>query len=255
MNEPNDIPALRQELERLRQELHRTAKLAELGRLVAVVAHELSQPLLGIKAFAQLLRRRYDEDEFAGPKVRLIEEQARFMEGLVETLREFSRASESSTEGCDPLEPVQAVVRLFADRTRKLKAALVVEAGENLPRVALTKGKLQQVVMNLVGNALDALESKGPGQVKISLKKHPAGLEMVVADTGPGVPLAVRERIFEYFFTTKPADKGTGLGLAICRTLLQEAKGSIRLLEQHELPTVAGAGFNTGFYLLVPAVR
>ncbi len=255
MSEPKDIKALEQELERLRQELRHTAKLAELGRLVAVVAHELSQPLLGVKAFAQLLRRRYEEDEFAGPKVRLIEEQARFMEGLVETLREFSRSGEASTEGCEPLEPVQTVLRLFADRARKLKAGLVVEPEESLPRISLSKGKLQQVVMNLVGNALDALESSSKGQVKIRLRKRPEGLEMIVADNGPGIPPPVRRHLFEYFYTTKPADKGTGLGLAICRTLLEEAGGSIRLLEDEEVTGAAGNSFTTGFSVFVPAAR
>lgn len=253
MSEPKDIEALEQELKRLRQELRHTAKLAELGRLVAVVAHELSQPLLGIKAFAQLLRRRYEEDEFAGPKVRMIEEQSRFMEGLVETLREFSRSGEAGADSCHPLESVQTVLRLFADRARKLKVGLVVEAEEGLPRISLSRGKLQQVVMNLVGNALDALESSNNGRVKIGLHQRAGGLELIVADNGPGIPTPVREHLFEYFYTTKPADKGTGLGLAICRTLLQEAGGNIRLLEEEEVTGAAGEGFTTGFSAFVPA--
>ncbi len=252
---PERIAELEAELEQAREFMFQAAKLAEMGKLVAVVAHELSQPLLGIKAFAQILLRRYDEDSFIAPKVRLIVQQAKVMEGILDGLRQYARRPEMGGRGVDPREPVKAAVALFHDRARKLKIRIEYEDPGELGLVQGNLGHLQQVVTNLLGNSLDELESQGSGQVLIRLKAEEDGVLLLMADTGPGVPADLKEKLFEPFFTTKEEGKGTGLGLSICSDILRLYQGSIRLLSDEERQSILGDRYGAAFAVSMKAAK
>lgn len=248
MSEKHDkIRALEQELDRVRRQVFQSAKLAEMGKMVAVVAHELSQPLLGIKAFAQILRRRFKDDDFIEPKVRMIEEQAVHMEGILGSLRRYSKLPEVTRRECDPCEAVHAAVELYQERARKMRIGVQVEASPSLPRVRISHGHLQQVVVNLLSNALDALEGPASGLVVLRLEPDGERVRLRVADNGGGVGPAARDNLFEPFFTTKGSEKGTGLGLSICSDILRQYGGSIRLMEPGEVEQAFGAGFGAAF--------
>jgi signal transduction histidine kinase len=217
-----------------------------------VVAHELSQPLLGIKAFAQILRRRYTGDAFIEPKVKLIEDQAIHMEGILDSLRQHSKPPRPSSVRIDPLVPVQSAIDLFQDRARKVRVKIAVEVkGEKLPLVLTSQGHLQQVVVNLISNGLDELDGKGGGTILVTAEAVEDGVRLRVADTGPGVPAEFVGRLFESFFTTKGVEKGTGLGLSICREILESYGGSIRLMTPDETHQALGNEYGAAFEVLL----
>lgn len=248
MSEERDkIRELENELERARQLVFQSAKLAEMGKMVAVVAHELSQPLLGIKAFAQILRRRFQDDEFIEPKVRMIEEQAVHMESILGSLRRYSKLPDATKRHCNPSEAVHAATELYQERARKMRIRVLVEEPAGLPPVRISHGHLQQVTVNLLSNALDALEGPGEGLVVLRIESDGDRVRLRVADNGGGVGAAARANLFEPFFTTKGSEKGTGLGLSICRDILRQYNGSIRLMEPDEVEEAFGSDFGASF--------
>jgi two-component system NtrC family sensor kinase len=230
-------------------------RLVELGKLIAVVAHELSQPLLGIKAFAQILQRRCDDDEYIGPKVRLILQQAHVMEGIVESLREFTRSQVDDPAGVDLAPVIAASVELFSERIRKGRVDVQVEIPPGAPAVRGNRVQLQQVLVNLISNALDVLRSREGGRILVRIEPQSDALLVRVADNGPGVPEQVRSRLFDPFYTTKGAENGTGLGLSICRDILRTRGGEIHLLEPDQVADVLGPNWGAVFEVHVPVVR
>ncbi len=248
------IARLEEELARTRELVFQMGRLAETGKLIAVVAHELSQPLLGIKAFAQMLQRHCSDDEFVGPKVEIIVQQAKIMEGIIDSLRQFTSHRTFESGGVDLPQVISNAVELFHERARKSKVRISTDLAERLPRTRGTSGHLQQVVINLLSNALDELESSGAGRVLVrSLQDSDGWIIMRVADTGGGVPEEVRPQLFDPFYTTKGEEKGTGLGLSICRDILKVHGGEIRLMDPEEIGDAFGIGYGTAFEVRLPA--
>lgn len=246
-----EIEQLKEELQRARQLVFQTAKLAEMGKLVAVVVHELSQPLLGIKAFAQILHRRYREDSFIEPKMKIIEEQAVHMESILGSLRRYSRLPQSPLGRAHPAEPVRKALELFQERARKLRIQMQLKAPENLPEVRGEHGYIQQVVVNLLSNALDELENCKGGLILVRLEALEKDVRLLVADTGKGIEESSRDKIFEHFYTSKEGEKGTGLGLSIASEILEHIQGKIRLMDPDETEEAFGSGFGAAFEVLL----
>lgn len=248
------IAELEEQLRETREQLFQMARLVEMGKLVAVVAHELSQPLLGIKAFAQILQRRCESDGYLGPKVKLIIEQAKVMEGIIDGLREFTRPQSLEAKTADPAEVLSAAVELLSERSRKAHVEIVTEVVGTPSQVRGARGHLQQVVVNLLANAIDALDGCDPALIRVQLRTQQGGPVLMVADTGPGIPEQIQAKLFEPFFTTKGPERGTGLGLSICREILASHGGRIRLLDREEVTSAFGYGFGTAFeVVLAPA--
>jgi signal transduction histidine kinase len=245
--ESEKIKELEEELQRTKDLTIHVAKLAEMGKMVAVVAHELSQPLLGVKAFAQILRRRYSNDSFIGPKIRMIEEQAVHMEGILDGLRRYSKAPSRGAGVVNPVEPLHTAVEIFRDRAKKLRIEMNLDFESHLPGVHGNHGHIQQVLVNLLSNALDELEGCMGGIISVKADAAGEGVRIRVADTGRGIDADMRDRIFEPFYTTKGIEKGTGLGLSICRDILELHRGTIRLMTLEEVEQTFGAGFRAAF--------
>ena len=225
------------ELRRLRDLLSAAGRLAEFGRFAAKQIHELRQPLFAIKGLAQLLLERDSVDldevlDFA----RHIVEQSERLTGLVANLRQLSVPSQSGGKTRAEVGAVLVRVTSLLDfRLRKAGVTLRTQIAPDVPPVAVAPHALEQILINLLANALDAV-SGSPGpivQVRARvMAENPRFASIEVADNGPGIAKALRARLFESFFTTKGDEQGTGLGLAVSREIARGAGGDLALADE-----------------------
>lgn len=206
-------------------------RLALLGTLTAGVAHELRSPLTVLLMLSEELA-----DEGVDPElVRLTQAAIGSLERLSRDMTDFARRAPAEGSSCSPDEVVRGALRLVAPRVGRGQALDI--SLPDLPDVAMDAGRLGQVVMNLVLNAAQALD--GAGTVRLRGYADGTGVRLRVEDDGPGIPEAIRPRLFEAFATSRAADEGTGLGLYLCRAMLESAGGWIRL----DPDTQVGAAF------------
>ena len=233
--------------------LVQAAKMASLGELVAGIAHEINNPLAFILAHQGTVSRLLAQ---VAPRVALDAEAARAVEkamaraesmtlglrriqDLVQNLRKFSRLEEGSTQEVDVPEAISTILVLL---THKLSDRILVERDFAAPRVLrCSPALLNQVVMNIVGNAADAID--GQGRIRLATRAEGPDYVIEVSDTGPGVPEPIRARIFEPFFTTKPVGSGTGLGLSIAYAVVEAHHGSIAVDDARWAEGGGGARF------------
>jgi len=206
--------------------LFQAEKMSAVGQLAGGVAHEINNPLGGILAFAQLMSRE-ERAEADLENLRLIQDAAMRAKRIVESLLRFSRRPRDEERGPVDLAQIADESLFLIQSQLKEGKYEVVRAYE--PAHALGNGNLlQQIFVNLIVNALQAMD--GAGVVTVGTgQAGPGRVELSVTDTGPGVKPDVAKRIFEPFFTTKPEGKGTGLGLSICYQIAEEHGGSIRV--------------------------
>ncbi len=206
--------------------LFHAEKMSAVGQLAGGVAHEINNPLGGILAFAQLMSRE-DRSAEDAENVRLIQDAAMRAKRIVESLLRFSRRPLNEEKGTVDLAAV-AEEALFLVQPQMKDGSVEVVRRLDTAQVFGNANRLQQVVVNLVVNALQAMRGRG----RLTIAVGPAGpsrVRLSVADTGPGVHTDIAKRIFEPFFTTKPEGQGTGLGLSICYQIAEEHGGSVRL--------------------------
>ena len=206
--------------------LFHAEKMSAVGQLAGGVAHEINNPLGGILAFAQLMsREERSTDDMEN--LRLIQDAANRAKRIVESLLRFSRRPREEEKGPVPLPQVVEDALFLLSSQLKDGRTEVIKRCE--PAVAMgNANQLQQIVVNLLVNALQAMN--GEGAVVISTGQAAQGrVQLSVSDSGPGVRPEIAKRIFEPFFTTKPEGQGTGLGLSICYQIAEEHGGSIRV--------------------------
>ena len=226
----------------LQRRLLQADRLSQLGALVSGVAHELNNPLAAIAAFAEMLAasaRTPDLKESAG----IIQAEALRAGRIVGTLLDFARQRPRVSAAVDLAEVVEQVLALQRTALKKARVRSAVAMPDDLPAVIGDPQELQQVVLNAVVNASQAIEGTGrPGQVLIVGQRTDGYVLVTVEDTGAGVPPEILDRVFEPFFTTK-GDAGTGLGLAISFGLVRGMGG--RMWMQN----VEGGGARLAFEL------
>ena len=227
--------SMRQDLEHQRRLTLRQAKLASIGELAAGVGHEINNPLSVIKGFAHTLAQKA-KDQSLNPgngaqyldKMLLAIDQ---IDVIVSELRSFSREDPAASEDFDPISALDHSIKLLKDIYEKdgvhLECFLETKKGEFL--LTGFRGRLQQVVMNLLANAKDAVENSKEKVIQVSALCKEHQLIIRVKDTGHGIPEGICEKIFDPFFTTKGLKKGTGIGLALVHSFILEMKGSIAL--------------------------
>lgn len=211
-----------------REEMHRAEQLATVGELAAGIAHELKTPLLGLAGGLQLYGRRLDPSDTEGH--RLIEEMSqrvRRMEAAVQELLNYARPSPARLSRLDLNAIVERALRLVEPRAQRSGVEIRRELSPGLPPVLVDPEQVGQVIVNLALNGIEALGSGGA--LEIGTRREMDSVQLLVGDTGPGVPPELRERVFRPFFTTKHA--GTGLGLAIVHQIVDQHGGTIRLAE------------------------
>jgi PAS domain S-box-containing protein len=217
--------------QRLAEQLLQQEKLAAVGQLVSGVAHELNNPLAGVLAYAQLLLASdATRDAETRQAVETIHHEATRAARIVSSLLTFARRQTSERADAD----INAIVAdTLALRRYALRAAgieLDVSLDPALPRTWADPFQLQQVILNLVTNAEQALaEWLGSRRIAVRTTHEDGDIVVAVSDTGPGVPDGESDRIFNPFFTTKPVGQGTGLGLSISDGIVRQHGGQIRV--------------------------
>jgi two-component system NtrC family sensor kinase len=210
----------------LQAKLVHAEKMAALGQLVSGVAHEVNNPLSGIVGFTDLLLENPELPEFARENLGIILQEAERTRLIVQNMLRFAREMPPQRE----LVQINAVLR----QTLKLRSyglsnrsvEIFERMSENLPVVVADPHQLEQVFLNILNNAFDAIEQSGrPGRIEVETIARAENVEIYFRDNGPGISNA--DRIFEPFFTTKPVGKGTGLGLSICYGIIQAHDGEI----------------------------
>lgn len=254
VDELRDEVASRRELEHALDELKRTqaqlvhaGKLAAIGQLAAGVAHEINNPIQGIQVALTILQRTQRQQVQALENGTLDLAMARRqlahttqiiadaheaidrIRGVTSSLRTFARADDEELRSVQLDDVIRVSCRLSESSTR-LRARLDLDVQPVQP-IRGNRGKLGQVVTNLLVNALQAIPEGAPDEhtIRLTLRERSNAVSFVVEDSGPGVPNELRSRIFEPFFTTKPVDLGTGLGLALVAEIVRTHGGSISI--------------------------
>lgn len=228
-------------LEALQQQVIRAERLATLGELAAGVVHELNNPLTSVTVYADYLVRKLEAqgaDANDVEKLRRIGASAQRILRFTRDLVQYARPSGRDLEPVDLSGVVRQSVSICEHLVERGGISLTVEVDPELPVIQAVAGQLEQVLINLITNAVHAVENGG--QVVVRARPHDASHVLIeVADSGPGVPEGERDKIFEPFFTTKPDGKGTGLGLSIVRNIIEQHRGEISVTRSD----LAGAAF------------
>lgn len=211
-------------------QLIQSEKLASVGTLAAGVAHELNQPLMLIRGYAQRLLSREND---AGPKARediqIIEEETAQMMAIIRHLKDFSRKSTGEYQEVDINAVIRSASGLVSEELRRHDIEVSLELDQTLPRLWGDPIQLTQVLVNFITNARDALNEVGGGALTIQSRRDGNAIEVSVTDAGPGIAPEVLPRIFDPFFTTKAVGSGTGLGLSIALGLVQAHGGRLNV--------------------------
>ncbi len=210
----------------LQAKLMHTEKMAALGQLVSGVAHEVNNPLAAIMGFADLLLENHAIPEEAKGELRVILEEAQRTRIIVQNLLSFARHMPAQREPVSVKSLLQQVLKLRAYDLSNRKIDVVERYPDDLPLLVGDPHQLQQVFLNILNNAYDAIEEVSrPGRIEIAALDRGSYIEITFGDNGTGI--SDPERIFDPFFTTKEVGKGTGLGLSICYGIVRAHQGEI----------------------------
>ncbi|MDE3166600.1 MAG: PAS domain S-box protein [Acidobacteriota bacterium] len=211
----------------LEQRLVQADKLSSIGLLAAGVAHEVNTPLAVISTYAQMLAKQVAEDSQKSLILEKIAKQTFRASEIVNSLLNFSRTSTTTFGPLSVNRVIQETLSLLEHQLEKSGIRVKSDLDPDLPQINGNAGKLQQVFLNLFLNARDAMGSGG--SLEIRTWSDGSGARIEVADTGHGISQENLHRIYDPFFTTKPARKGTGLGLSVTYGIIQEHGGSIEV--------------------------
>ena len=210
----------------LEEQLRHTEKMVALGELVAGVAHEINNPLTGISAFAQLLL----EEELGADQresVQLIKQESDRAKRVIQDLLLFARKTERGAGPVDINEVIEQTVRLRAYPLRSAGVEVELQLDPTAPRISGDSQKLQQVLLNVIGNAEHAMRGRDERRLVVRTRRDEDRVVITAVDTGVGMTADVRRRIFEPFYSTKPAGAGTGLGLSVSYGIIHAHDGTI----------------------------
>ena len=234
------------ELHRRQEVMIQSHKLRAIGTLTAGVAHELNNPINNITLTAAMLEEDYSEliDQERLDMIKDLVSQAERAGRIVRNLLDFARESEVKSEQLDIVELLKETLKLANNEIKLRKVQVEFEPDDNYPPIHGDRHQLCQVFLNLILNALDAINKKGKLEISISRAETSGFLVTKVRDNGSGIPHHILPLIFDPFFTTKPTGKGSGLGLSV----------SLGIINQHggDIEVVSTPGLGTVFNVLLP---
>lgn len=227
-----DLRALQQieeNLEQTHKMLMHSEKMAGLGRLAAGVAHEINNPMSGIMLYANLVQEELGDEHPLGPDLKTIIHEAERCKVIVADLLEFSHQNTYEMELVNLNDVIQKTLTILQHQPLFHNITIIRQLDQELPAIYGNATRLNQVIMNIVVNAAQAMDGKGRLRITSRTRSNKDINEISIEDTGPGIEDDLLEKIFEPFFTTKETGEGTGLGLSVSYAIVKEHKGSIRV--------------------------
>jgi two-component system NtrC family sensor kinase len=224
-------------IHKLETELFQAEKLASVGELAAGVAHEINTPLSNISIISDNIKLKVkDKDEFLEENLDEISSQVERASGIVTDLLDFSKTSEVEFEDLNVNDVVLHTLSFISGK-RNENVEIIEKYNEGIPQVRGEPNQLQQVFLNMINNAFDAMPDGG--RLEITTGVHDDEyVEIKFKDSGFGIPKENMNKIFDPFFTTKETGKGTGLGLSICHGIIQNHKGRIEVDSKINVGTI-----------------
>jgi two-component system, NtrC family, sensor kinase len=220
-------------------QLVQSEKLSAVGEFVAGVAHELNNPLAAVMGFSEILRDTGIDSPY-GRQLELIYKAAQRCHKIVQSLLSFARRHQPERKPVSINELVESVLDIVAYPLRTGNIEVVTALDKNLPQIMADGHQIQQVMLNIINNARQAIDAhQSGGKIRISSSATERSVRITIQDSGPGISPENLRRIFDPFFTTKEVGKGTGLGLSLCYGIIKEHGGNIYA----ESPAGGGAAF------------
>lgn len=247
LTEKVDVEA---KLKRMQQELNLNRRLVAIGQVAAGMTHEINNPLTGVIAFSQMLMQK-DIPENMKEAVEVIYDGASRVVGIVERLRNFARRDRPDKESADLNAIISNTLAMRSYETRSNGIEVTTNLAEDLPETMANVGQLQQVLLNIIINAEQAMAANSKQkQLTITTEQIADNIRVSISDNGPGIPAEIIDKLFDPFFTTKDNSSGMGLGLNISNSIITEHGGAIRIESEPssgstfiiELPIVAETG-------------
>ena len=229
-----------------------SGKLASIGELAAGIAHEINNPVAIMVEEAGWCEDLLDEGMEGDQRVEFrrafqqIQTQGRRCKEITHKLLSFARKTDARVVAVQLNDVIEEVIGLLSQKARYANVEVQVELQEDLPVIRASVTEMQQVLMNILHNAVDAMAKTG-GSIRVTSRVDSGMIRLSIADTGPGIPAVDVDRIFDPFFTTKPVGKGTGLGLSICYGIVKKMGGRIDVESQ--------VGKGATFHVLLPLDR
>ncbi len=217
---------------RLEKQLLRTEKLSSLGKLAAGIAHEINQPLTGVLTFASLLKKKFKDDEQTRKDLEIIVRETTRIRGIVQGVLDFGRETPMSKSTTQIQTILERTLEILVHQERFFGIDVKKEYDPALPYVIVDSNLMEQVFMNIILNAADAMN--GSGTLTLRTRHANGGVEIHIADTGKGMPPSMIDKIFDPFFTTKDSTEGMGmgLGLAVSYGIVNSHNGDIQVTTQ-----------------------
>ncbi len=219
-------------LKKTQEQLIHSDKMAAMGQLAAGISHELNQPLTGIKGFAQAAIMNLERNSPLVNDLSKIVKQADRMDRIIRHIRLFARKSDGYMRKLDVNQPIEDALMLLTEQLKAHDIVVKKSLSGNLPKIQGDSNQLEQVFINLITNALDAIDSLKKSDnreitIKTAFSSDKEYIEVIIKDTGCGISDENLSNIFNPFFTTKSPDGGTGLGLSIVYRIIKDHKGYI----------------------------
>jgi two-component system, NtrC family, sensor kinase len=229
---------------KLEKQLLRSEKLSSLGKLSAGIAHEINQPLTGVLTFAHLLLRKFKDDENTRKDLETIVRETTRIRGIVQGILDFARETPMQKKPSKIEEVLDQTLEIVVHQQRFFGITLEKNYDPSLPEVVVDSNLMEQVFMNIILNALDAMH--GSGTLTVKTRLHNGWAEVEFSDTGMGMPEEILDKIFDPFFTTKDSTEGMGmgLGLAVSYGIVKNHNGDISVSSK--------AGQGTTFSIRLP---
>ena len=240
--------------EKMKEQEIEAGKLTSVGELASGIAHEINNPIAIMVEEAGWLSDLLNDEDLANPQnleefrraLNQIKAQGGRCKDITHKLLFFAKKTDSRVREVLINDIIEEIVSISEERTKDSKVKIVTHLDPELPKVAASPSEMQQVLLNLINNAIDAIGTGG-GSIEITSRLNGEYVTIDVADTGQGIPNELMNRIFDPFFTTKPVGKGTGLGLSICYGIIKKMGGDITLN--------SSVGIGTTFHVHLPAPK